>query len=98
MKLSDTLAFNCIALSVKFGQTSCEDIPPAVHRYSKLYYLYHLASLFKFCRQPPHPHTPPASPSYIHWPNINEFHAKIIRTGEHQPLSTCQVSCTKANR
>ena len=50
-----------------------------------------------FCHQPPHPHTSPARPSYVHWPNINEFHDKIIKTGENQPLSTCQVSCTKAN-
>ena len=30
MKLSTTHAFNCIVLMVKFGQTSCEDIPPAL--------------------------------------------------------------------
>ena len=30
MKLSDTHAFNCIVLMVKFGWTSCEDIPPAL--------------------------------------------------------------------
>ena len=32
MKLSDTHAFNCIDLMVKFGQTSCEDILPALHK------------------------------------------------------------------
>ena len=31
MKLSATHAFNCIVLRVKFGRTSCEDIPPALH-------------------------------------------------------------------
>ena len=31
MKLSATHAFNCIDLMVKFGQTSCEDIPPALY-------------------------------------------------------------------
>ena len=30
MKLSATHAFNCIVLSVKFGWTSCEEIPPAL--------------------------------------------------------------------
>ena len=30
IKLSATHAFNCIALRVKFGWTSCEDIPPAL--------------------------------------------------------------------
>ena len=30
MKLSATLTFNCIVLMVKFGQTSCEDIPLAL--------------------------------------------------------------------
>ena len=65
------------------------------HRYSKLYYLCHLVSLFKLLPS----HTSPPRPScpcpYIRWPNINEFHEKIIKTGKNQPLSTCQVSCTK---
>ena len=30
MKLSATHAFNCIVLMVKFGRTSCEDIPSAL--------------------------------------------------------------------
>ena len=30
MKLSATHAFNCIVLMVKFGRTSCEDIPLAL--------------------------------------------------------------------
>ena len=30
MKLSATHAFNCMVLMVKFGWTSCEDIPPAL--------------------------------------------------------------------
>ena len=30
MKLSATHAFNCIALMVKFGRISCEDITPAL--------------------------------------------------------------------
>ena len=30
MKLSATHTFNCIDLMVKFGCTSCEDIPPAL--------------------------------------------------------------------
>ena len=31
MKLSATNAFNCIVFMVKFGHTSCEDIPPALN-------------------------------------------------------------------
>ena len=31
MKLSATHTFNCIVLMVKFGWTSCEDIPPALN-------------------------------------------------------------------
>ena len=30
MKLSATHAFNCIVLMIKFGRTSCEDIPLAL--------------------------------------------------------------------
>ena len=30
MKLSATHVFNCIVLMLQFGQTSCEDIPPAL--------------------------------------------------------------------
>ena len=48
---------------------------------------------------PLHPSLPPThQPSYIRWPNVNEFHESIIKTGKNQPLFTCQVSCTKANR
>ena len=28
-------------------------------------------------------------PPYIRWPNNNEFHEKLSKTGENQPLSTC---------
>ena len=67
------------------------------HSYSTLYHLYHLASLFKFLILL----TPPSCPSclspYICWPSINEFHEKSPKTRENQPLSTCQVNCTKAN-
>ena len=31
MKLPATYAFNCVVLMVKFGWTSCEDIPPALY-------------------------------------------------------------------
>ena len=31
MKLSATQAFNCIVLRVKFGLTSCEEIPLALN-------------------------------------------------------------------
>ena len=58
------------------------------HTYSKLYYLHLLASLLKLL--------PPPTAPYIRWPNTNEFHQKIIKTGKSQPLSTSQVSCTKA--
>ena len=46
------------------------------HSYSKLYYLCLLASLFKLLSPTLHPSHPPP---YIHWPNINEFHEKIIK-------------------
>ena len=36
IKLSDTHAFNCIVFMVKFGRTSCEDIPPALCYYITL--------------------------------------------------------------
>ena len=36
MKLLATHAFNCIVLTVKFGRTSCEDIPPALSIYLNL--------------------------------------------------------------
>ena len=49
------------------------------HSYSELYYLCLLSSLFKLLP----PLTPPPCPSHpplnIHWPNINEFHEKIIK-------------------
>ena len=45
MKLSATHAFNCIVLMVKFGQISCEDIPPALHSYSQ--YCFTINKLFK---------------------------------------------------
>ena len=35
MKLSATHAFNCVVLRVKFGQTSYEDIPPALYTKNK---------------------------------------------------------------
>ena len=37
MKLSATHTFNCIVLMVKFGRTSCEDIPPALLMIGGLY-------------------------------------------------------------
>ena len=47
----------------------------------------------------PYAHPEPLMPTpYIHWPDINEFHEKIIKTGKNQPTSNCQVSCRKANR
>ena len=36
MMLLATHAFNCIVLMVKFGLTSCEDIPPALYKYKVL--------------------------------------------------------------
>ena len=66
----------------------CSGILAACKRrsYSELYYLCLLSSLIKLL-------PPPTPPPNIHWPNINEFHEKIVKSGENQPLSTCQVSC-----
>ena len=51
------------------------------HSYSRLYYLCHLAYLFKLLPPPTPPPCPSHPPPYVHWPNINEFHEKI-----HQKL------------
>ena len=68
------------------------------HSYSKLYYLCLLSSLIKLLPPPTQPPRLSRPPPNIHWPNINEFHQKIVKTDQNQPLSTYQVSCTKANR
>ena len=44
--------------------------------YSELYYLCLLSFLFKLLPPPPRPSHPPPN---IHWPNINEFHKKIVK-------------------
>ena len=49
------------------------------HRYSKLYYLCLLSSLIKLLPPPTPPPCPSHPPPNIHWPNINEFHQKIIK-------------------
>ena len=46
------------------------------HSYSTLYSLCHLASLFKLLPPPTPPLFPSSPPSYIRWPNVNEFHGK----------------------
>ena len=68
------------------------------HSYSKLYYLCLIRSLIKLLPPPTPPPCPSHPPPNIHWPNINQFHQKIVKTAKNQPLSTCRVSCTKANR
>ena len=76
------------------------------HSYFELYYLCLNSSLFKLLPPPTPPRAPPAhslictGPILMNsMPNINEFHEQNCKkTGENQPLSTCQVSCTKANR
>ena len=68
------------------------------HSYSELNYLCLLSSLLKLLPWP----SPPLNPSHplrcICCPNINKFHETSSKTGKNQPLSTCQVNCTKANR
>ena len=68
------------------------------HSYSELYYLCLISSLFKLLPPPIPPCTLPTHLPNIYWPDINKFHEKIVNTGENKPLSTCQVSCTIANR
>ena len=66
----------CLGLVVEYwpfvGACTC-------HGYSKLYSLCLISSLIKLLP----PSTPPLHPSRpppnIHWPNINEFHQKIIK-------------------
>ena len=67
------------------------------HGYSKLYYLCPLASLLRLFPTPTSPLYPSCQPFYICWPNINEFHEQIVKKWRNQSLSTCQISCTKAN-
>ena len=46
-----------------------------------------------------HPTSTPLPPTpYIHWPILRNFMKKSSKTSKYQPLSTCQFSCTKANR
>ena len=59
---------------------------------SKLYYLCHLASLFKLLPIQTPPRVPHAHPfMWLPWNKLSKFH-------ENQPLPTCQISCTKTNR
>ena len=68
------------------------------HSYSKLYYLCHLASLFKLLPPPTPPRAPLTYPLIYVGPILMNSMKKIIKTGKNQPLSTCQFSCTTTNR
>ena len=70
------------------------------HGYSKLYYLCHLASLFKLLPPPTTTPTPlPPTHSLIYaGPTLMKSMKTFIKNWQNQPLSTCQVSCTTANR
>ena len=73
----------CLGLVVEYcpfvGTCTC-------HSYSKLYYLCHLASLFKLLPPPTPPLCPSHPPPYIHWPNINEFHEKIVKNWQKSAI------------
>ena len=49
------------------------------HSYSELYYLCLLSSLFKLLPPLTLSPLPSCPPPNIHWPNINEFHEKIVK-------------------
>ena len=67
------------------------------HSSSKLYYLYHLTSLFKLLPPTTPPLCPSCRPPYIYTgPILMNSMKKLSKTGKNQPLSTCQVSCTNA--
>ena len=51
----------------------------AHHSYSELYSLCLISSLFKLLPPPTPPPRHSCPPPNIHWPNINEFHEKIVK-------------------
>ena len=51
-----------------------------------------------YCHHPCHAHTPPTHPLVFSGPILMNCMKKSSKTGKKQPLSTCQVSFTKANR
>ena len=65
------------------------------HSYSKLSICVLFLLCLSFCHHPPHPRTPPTHPLVYTGPILMN---SMKKTGKNQPLSTRQVSCTKANR
>ena len=54
--------------------------------YSELYYLCLISYLFKLLPPPTPPPCPSHPPPNIHWPNINEFHEKIIKNWQNPAI------------
>ena len=63
------------------------------HSHSKFYHCVILLLCFSLCHHPPHPRTPPTHPLIYTGPKLMNPMKKI-----HHYISTCQVSCIKANR
>ena len=70
--VSARLSGPCNGILVLCGACTC-------HSYSKLYYLCLFSSLIKLLPPPTPPPHPSRLPPNIHWPNINEFHQKIVK-------------------
>ena len=67
------------------------------HSFSEFYYLCLISPLFKLLPPPIPPCAPSTHPLIYTGPILIHSMKEIIKTGENQPLSTCRVSCTKAN-
>ena len=81
----------CLGLVVEYwsfvGTCGC-------HSQSKLYHWVILLLCFSFYHYPP---LPPTHPLIYTGLRLMNSMKKSSKTSENQPLSTCQVSCTKAN-
>ena len=68
------------------------------HSYSKLYQCVILPLCYSLCHHPPHSCTPPTHPLIYSGPILMNSMKKLSKASKNQPLSACQISCTKANR
>ena len=86
----------------KTGRTRMEYWPIVgtctCHSYSKLYNMCHLASLFKLLPPPTPPRAPFTYPLIYAGQILMNSMKKIVKNWQNHSVSTCQVSCTKANK